>query len=154
MLNTHYLLSSLFAAQINGLVHWLWLRQNVKIYEVPPAGQPVDVWPMSFQLVYCTYMHTYTHTYIHTCMHTHIHTHIYAHTHTHTHTQARTHTHTHTYMHTYITLQPSLCYSLMTNTSCELGHVIETSTWVLILLSEYQILSEHSLNIKQYNSTV
>ena len=29
----------------------------------------------------------------------------------------------------------------MTNTSCELGHVILTSTWVPILLSKYQILA-------------
>ena len=32
----------------------------------------------------------------------------------------------------------------MTNTSCELGHSILTSTWVPILLSEYQILNEYS----------
>ena len=44
-------------------------------------------------------------------------------------------------------LQPSLCYSLMTNTSCELGHMILTSTWVPTLLSEYQILSKYSPNI-------
>ena len=46
--------------------------------------------------------------------------------------------------------QPSLCYSLMTSTSCELGHVVLTSTQVPILLSEYKILSEHSPNIGTY----
>ena len=35
----------------------------------------------------------------------------------------------------------------MTNTSCELGHVILTSTRVPILLSEYQILNEYSPSI-------
>ena len=43
------------------------------------------------------------------------------------------------------TLQPSLCHSLMTNTSCEVGHVILTSTQVPILLTENQILNENSV---------
>ena len=42
------------------------------------------------------------------------------------------------------TLQSSLYYSLMTNTSCELSHVILISTRLPIFLSEYQILSEYS----------
>ena len=47
------------------------------------------------------------------------------------------------------TLQPSLCHSLMTNTSCELGHVILTSTRVPILLSEYlnSLMSTHRVLI-------
>ena len=44
-------------------------------------------------------------------------------------------------------LQPSLCHSLMTNASCELGHMILMSTRVPILLSEYQILNEYSPSI-------
>ena len=39
------------------------------------------------------------------------------------------------------TLQPSLCHSLMTNTSCELDHIILTSTQVL----QFYYLSTTSL---------